>query len=184
MKKLAILMVFALAACDTPDFAKPVSYNGQHLSRPAAGHHIGTLSYEAIDHLINRGADGLDKRSTILVTSVVNVDDLRYSSTFGRLIGDQASNRIAQKGYVVKELRLGNALIMREGTGEIILSRDARRISRSHDAQAIVAGTYAVGGRSVYVNLRLISPVTDRIISAVDFVAPLDYDVQGLLAQK
>lgn len=184
MKIVAIILIaLSLMACQRGERA-PSAYNGTPLPETRSFIHkgLGSLAYRAVDHLINVGSKRLDKEGTILVTSLVNVDNLQSSSTFGRLLGDQVSSRLVQLGYVVKELRLGDILVVRKKTGELILSRDVRKISQSHSAQAVVAGTYAVGSRNVYVNVRLIAPTTERIVSAVDFVAPLDADMKILLA--
>ena len=166
--------------------SRPSAHNGIPL--PEAGSSvkrgIEPIAYRAVDQILNTGMKRLDKEGTIIVTSLVNVDDLKRSSTFGRLVGDQTSNRLVQLGYVVKELRLGNSLVVRKGTGELILSRDVKKISHRHSAQAILAGTYAVGANFVYVNMRLISVANDQIISAVDLVTPLDADAKMLLANK
>jgi len=189
MKKLAaIVLAFLTAACggvaDINSSPRNSAYNGVPLAeaRSSVQAGLGSISYRAVEYLINSGSNRLDKKGTILVTSWVNVDHLEKSSTFGRLRGDQTANRLVQLGYVVKELRLGNSLVIRKETGELILSRDTRKISQIHSAQAIIAGTYAVGGRYVYINMRLISPQNERIISAVDFVTPLNNDVKRLLA--
>ena len=141
MKIVTIMMLgLALMACDKG--MDPLSaYNGTQLPQ-ATGETQGMepVAYRAVDQLLNAGIGELDRKAPILVTSLVNVDDLKSSSTFGRLLGDQASNRLVQRGYVVKELRLGNSLVVREGTGELILSRDAQKISRQVSAQAILAG--------------------------------------------
>ena len=184
MKIVAIILIaLSLMACERGE-RPPSAYNGTQLpeTRSLIQKGLGSLAYRAVEHLLNFGSKRFDKKGTILVTSLVNVDNLRSSSTFGRLLGDQATNRLVQLGYVVKELRLGDSLVVRQKTGELILSRDLRKISKRHSAQAIIAGTYAIGVTTVYVNMRLISPTTEQIVSAVDFVAPLDHDMKMLLA--
>lgn len=183
LRSLLVVLVSAaaLSACARGNYSGQQSqYNSNSLS--SQQQELGKLSYRATEALINRGKAHLDTTNPILVTSLANIDDLRQSSTFGRLIGDQASSRLVQLGLVVRDVRLSNTLVVREGTGELILSRDVQKISQDSKAQAIVAGTYAVGGTNVYVNMRLISPTSGQIISAVDFVVPLDRDTRGLIS--
>ena len=45
----------------------------------------------------------------------------------------------------------------------------------------MVAGTYAVGAKTVYVNVRLIRAVDSHVIAAYDYVIPIDEDVLTLL---
>jgi hypothetical protein len=81
---------------------------------------------------------------------MVSVDDLNQSSTFGRLASQLISNRLSQQGYLVQDATLMRALVVRPETGEIVLSRDARNLSGSVHAQAVVAGTYAVATRNCF----------------------------------
>jgi TolB-like protein len=184
LRSLLVVLVsaVALSACARGNYSGQQSqYNTTSLPSQQQLE-LGALSYRATEALINRGKAHLDTTNPILVTSLANIDDLRQSSTFGRLVGDQASSRLVQLGLVVRDVRLSNTLVVREGTGELILSRDVQKISQDSKAQAILAGTYAIGGVNVYVNMRLISATSGQIISAVDFVVPLDGDTRGLIS--
>jgi hypothetical protein len=57
-----------------------------------------------------------------------------------------------------------------------------QKITGKVDAAAVIAGTYAIGGEWIYVNMRMIDVNTGGIISAVGFVAPLDQDTKKLIA--
>ena len=54
-----------------------------------------------------------------------------------------------------------------------MLSRELRQLAHP-GRQAVVTGTYAVGGQNIYVNLRLVSLGSGQILSAVDYLVPLD----------
>ena len=173
----------AVAACDK---VAPVNYGdssssvGSAFNRPG---NVAGVSYRATEQLAGTARPMLDTGSRVLIASLADIDDLDRSSTFGRMVGEQVSSRMAQLGYAVQEVRLRNSLMVREGTGELILSRDLNRIGRESNAQAIVAGTYAVGGRWIYVTLRMIGAGTGQVLSAVDFVVPVDRDTAKLVAQ-
>ena len=145
---------------------------------------VAGVSYRATEQLAGTARPMLDAGSRVLIASLADIDDLDRSSTFGRMVGEQVSSRMAQLGYAVQEVRLRNSLMVREGTGELILSRDLNRIGRESNAQAIVAGTYAVGGRWIYVTLRMIGAGTGQVLSAVDFVVPVDQDTAKLVAAR
>lgn len=66
-------------------------------------------------------------------------------------------------------------------SGEFLLSRDVTAISGEHQASAVVTGTYAVGGKEVYVNLKMIDVATGRVITATDFSVPMDGNIDELL---
>ena len=173
MKAIALTAaVLILAACaETPSRA---------VTEPAATNMIFS-SYSAADRLIQDPRGGLDHEKPVLVASLVDVNHLERSSGFGRMIAEQMAARLATTGYTVVELKLREAFLIQEGRGEFILSRDVQAISRSQGAQAVVAGTYAVGAKTVYVNVRLIRAVDSHVIAAYDYVIPIDEDVLTLL---
>jgi len=186
MKYLSIALIAALGltvmACDKVapmNFGESSASAGSAFNQP---NNVAGVSYRATEQLAGTARPMLDAGSRVLVASLADVDDLERSSTFGRMVGEQVSSRMVQLGYAVQEVRLRNSLMIREGTGELILSRDLNRIGRESNAQAIVAGTYAVGGQWIYVTLRLISAGSGQVISSVDFAVPVDKDTAKLVA--
>jgi TolB-like protein len=156
----------------TPSLAEPP----QHLSESGDP---ASLVYLAAQTLADR-AEGLDKARPIVVATVVSVDDMKASSTFGRLASEWIANRVEQRGYLVRDVTYTGALtINREGT--LVLSRDALALSRQIGAQAIVAGTYAVAGEKIYLSLRLLSAHSGELISSTDVAIPLNDDTRPLV---
>jgi len=62
-----------------------------------------------------------------------------------------------------------------------MLSRRIKEITRNHNAQAIIVGTYAIGENNVYITTRMIDPPTNRIISSYDYRLPISEDISKLL---
>jgi TolB-like protein len=173
MKAIALsAAVLLLAACAQTPAARPVT-------EPAATNIIFS-SYSAADRLV-QDPRGMDYEKPILVASLVDVNHLEHSSALGRMIAEQMAARFATTGYTVVELKLRDAFLIQEGRGEFILSRDVRAISQAQGAQAVVAGTYAVGAKKVYVNVRLIRASDSRVVAAYDYIIPIDEDVLTLL---
>lgn len=123
----------------------------------------------------------LAKDRPIVVSTMVSIDDYNRSSTFGRLASQLISNRLAQRGYLVRDVTYMRALTLQPGTGELVLSRDASRVSASLNAQAVVAGTYAVAGRQIYLNIRMLKADDGSILSSADVVVPLDHNTEALV---
>jgi hypothetical protein len=124
----------------------------------------------------------LSKDQPVVVTTMVSMDDLSKSSTFGRLAEQLIADRITQRGYSVRDAAYVGALTVRPGTGEMVLSRDAVKIGAGVNAQAIVAGTYAVAGHAIYLSIRLIKPDDGVLLSTADVVIPLDSNTAPLVA--
>lgn len=167
-----------LSACD-PRFAQ--TFN------PPVNRALQDYSYNAADRLISKGQYSMGPTTPILIGTLNNVDKLERSSTFGRIVAEQVSARFAQRGFRVAELKMRNSVNIKEGlgdpneSGEFLLSRDISAIGGEHQASAVVTGTYAVAGKEVYVNLKLIDVASGRIVTGTDFAVPMDGNVEALL---
>lgn len=173
-----------LAACAKPE-GPPLRDVSTYNQPDRAPRTFGSLTYRAVEQLAAGAGATVAPGERVLVTTLVNVDDLEQSSSFGRIVAEQAASRLVQLGYVVPEIRLRSRFAIRESTGELGLSRDLRQIKPDitgrTTANAVVTGTYAVGGQQIYVNLRMIDLTTNAVISAVDYVTPRDKDTIDLL---
>jgi len=142
------------------------------------------VSYEAADNLLAQAPWLRSDRQPLLTATFVNVNSLENSSGLGRIIAEQVASRFAQQGFTVIEMKLRNNIFIKENAGEFMLSRSVQDISRSHNAAAVIVGTYAVGRRSVYVNARLIRANDSLILAAYDYSLPLGPDTKALLASQ
>ncbi len=138
-------------------------------------------SHTAADKLIASAGDVLSTSQPILITSFANIDDLKSSSTFGRITGEQFGSQLSEKGYPVIEMKVRNSIFIKEQSGEFILSRELIKLSTLHDAQAILVGTYAVGKQSVYVTSKLIRTADNVVMSSYDYELPMGPNTKSLL---
>ena len=136
-------------------------------------------NYKAADALLE-GVQ-LDRRLPVLVATFVNLEELTESSRLGRLFSEQVGGRIAQRGYPVKELKLRDNLFMKQSQGALLLSRELRDISQSHQAQAVVVGTYTSSGKMIYLSIKLVVPEGNLVLAAHDYGLPIDANIKGLL---
>ncbi len=127
----------------------------------------------------------LDRTLPILSTSFVNLDDLKETSAFGRLMGVGVASRFSQHGYRVIELRLGKgSVIVQEKNGEFVLSRETARLEGSHDAQAIVVGTYSLDENWAFISVRIVGIRDNSVISSYDFSMRMDETLKRLAGKK
>jgi len=152
-------------------------------SRPAYSAGLGGLLYEGADTMIDEALSrlGVSRDKPIIVATSVNVDNLQDSSTFGRLASQLVASRLAQRGYLVRDVTFTQALTVTPETGEMVLSREAAKIATDEEAQAVIAGAYAVGGEKIYLNLRMLAAADGRLVSSVDLVVPLNEDTQRMI---
>jgi TolB-like protein len=139
-------------------------------------------------HAADRLAKNLDQPivpdgGCILVASMVNVDDMNDSSSFGRIASEQIASALSREPHMfpIAEVRLRQNIFLKEQAGEFLLSREAIDVSKKHDAQALLVGTYAVGHESVYVSARIVNPLSNEIVSSYDFSVPFDDNTKTLL---
>jgi hypothetical protein len=182
------VLLFAAAAlltagCGLPRSGVPSEKIRFSVTEPARQHNdLASLVYQAAQTLGER-AVYLDKPRPIIAATIVTVDDLEQSSTFGRLVSQLVANRIEQRGYLVRDVTYMRALALKPGTGELVLTREALKTSEQVNAQAVIAGTYAVAGEEIYLNLRLLNAGNGEILASADAVIPLNDNTYPLIAR-
>jgi len=146
-----------------------------------------TASYKATDALLKNSKEvELYPNKPILVASFVDIDNVQNSSTFGRMIAEQISSRLAQRGYKIIEVKLRSSSVFVKGTenpneGEFLLSRELQDISLQHDAHAVIVGTYAKGPEVVYVTVKLIRTRDSTILGSYDYSLPVGKNTKKML---
>lgn len=126
-------------------------------------------SYALADKLHEQVNGTLSKDAPFLVASFVDVDDLRRSSTLGRIMAQQIGSRFSQLGWKIIDVTLRTSSIFVEETkGEFLLSRDLKAISTDHDASKAIVGTYAVAEDRVYVSARVINVTDNAVLAGAD----------------
>lgn len=170
---LALLCVLGLVACTTTG----PTYQAAETSE------FTQANYSAVDNLVTSTTIPIDKNTPLLTATVVSIDSMNQSSRFGRLISEQIATRLTQRGYNVVEMKLRSNVYIREGTGELLLSRDVRELSRNYNAQVVVVGNYAVAAGYVYLTLKAVTAIDNRVISAVNYLLPLTENNKVLLGQ-
>lgn len=169
----AVIAGLLLSACanqgGAPTFAAPQEVNVVHL-----------MNSSAADLVAN--ATGLQADDPIIAATFVNIDNLQESSTLGRTLAEMFATGLVRAGLTVMEVKMRDSLFIRESTGELILSRDIRRLSASHDAQAVLIGTYAQAESMVYLNVRIVRSSDNVVLGASNVQLPMDRNIRAMLA--
>lgn len=118
----------------------------------------------------------------VLVATVVDVNYLSRSAPLGRTLSEQYANAMAAAGFDVKEIKLRGDLFVKEGAGELLLSREIKDIASNHNASLVLVGTYSAAEDYTYVSLKLVRMGDSRIIRGHDYALPNDRDVLRLLS--
>ena len=139
-------------------------------------------NYNAVDQLLAAipSSKSLNKNQPMIIATLVNIDDLK-GSRLGRMLSEQISTKLTKSGYTMVELKLRGNVFVKQAEGEYLLSREIKDITVSHKAQAVVVGTYSVSYGYVYVNIKIVGAVDNQVISAHDYILPLDSNVRSLV---
>lgn len=122
----------------------------------------------------------------VIAATLVSVDNMESSSSFGRAMSEQIASALSRPphNFPVTEVKLRQNIFLKEDAGEFLLSRDTLNVSKEHEAQAVMVGTYAIGHQAVFVSVRMVSPQTNQILSSSDFSMELDDNVRTLLGYR
>jgi len=130
-----------------------------------------------------------------LPTSFVSQDDFSQTSPLGRFMAEQLIFEFNQRGFPIREYRLGSAITVKEGQGEFLLTRKVAPVSAKAPNTVFVVGTYFLDRQAVFVNARLVrgngtvlrtgqvvlgnSPITRRMLAGTG-----GGGVSGMMLQK
>lgn len=123
---------------------------------------------------------GFGSAETVLVATVVPLDNLKAASPLGRLVAEQVAGRLAQHGLGVKELRLREGVVIRADQGELLLSREVAELARQHQAHAALVGTYTRSREATRISLRLVRLDDARVIAASNYAVAVDEQSDAL----
>jgi len=139
------------------------------------------LSNDLTEELRDKAARPIPKNSLILVSTLLNVNNLYETSAFGRIISNQIASSFHNSGYRIVGMEMPIDLFMMKEGGALHLSDEIKTIIKSYNAAVIVGGVYAPGKRNTYVSLRIIDLYTKNIVSSVDDSVPMGPDARRLI---
>lgn len=175
MKRLAssllVLLVVVVAGC---------AQSGKPSYADASSSPFIRANHQAADVLLKQMPSG---GNTMLIATVVNVDALDRSSTLGRLVSEQVSARFTQAGQRMVEMKFRNNVYISQTQGELMLTRELHELAGTHNAQAVIVGSYGEGRDHVFINLKVIQPSTNVVLATHDYALPISDDVRMLLGR-
>ncbi|MYM22580.1 hypothetical protein GTP46_07975 [Duganella sp. FT135W] len=141
-------------------------------------------NYKAADALLQQLSGKLLADKPLIVATVVNIDSLEQTTTLGRLVSEQISTRMAQGGLSMLEMKLRNSVYLKRNQGELMLTREIGEVANSHNAQAIVVGSYAETSDMVFINIKVIQPNTNFVLAGHDYVLAKETIVRSMLQRN
>ena len=118
----------------------------------------------------------------VILTTMVNIDDLYQTSRFGRTLTEALSTRMFRHGFGVVEVRKSAELMIKSQSGELMLSRNAALLANELEVEAIVVGTYALTPNSVIVNIKMLEVGSQDVMSVAGLEIQRSPNINHLLA--
>ncbi len=140
------------------------------------------LGEELSRQLVHNRKVELAGKKRLIMTTFVDIDDLGRTSRFGRLLAEALATRMFSSGFGVVELRRGRDLLMKKGTGELVLTRNGSLMAQQCEAEGVVVGTYGLAPTTVIINVRLLDAGSGEVLSVAGIELQRTAQVDGLLA--
>lgn len=155
-------------------------HKGKPLTPVGEANYLIEACYEAIDELLAQHPypEDIDR---VLVSTVVDINDVRRTTMFGRVTSECLSSRLTQvnKDVIHATVRADHMLVRQEG--QFLLSREVRNLAMDYNARTALVSTYGVTEHSVILSLKLVSTVEDSTLAGVDLVIPRTLTVTEML---
>ncbi|PKM13321.1 MAG: hypothetical protein CVV13_01855 [Gammaproteobacteria bacterium HGW-Gammaproteobacteria-3] len=142
------------------------------------------VSYKAVDDLLLNLKQPLPKGSLVVINSLVNVDDLSQTFSFGRILSDQISSAFHRAGYRIMGMELPTEIFVKNDNGILHLADETKQALHDVGASALVVGVFAPGKRNAYISLRIVDIASRNFIATTDLSVPVGPDVKLLLKPK
>ena len=126
-----------------------------------------------------RGAGGGQR---LILTTVVDLDNLYTTTRFGRTLTEALSTSLFRHGFGVVEIRKSAELLIRDNKGELMLTRDAKLLAKQQQAAAILTGTYSLTPTTVILNLKLLDAGSQQVLSVAGLELQRSRNINHLLA--
>ncbi len=120
--------------------------------------------------------------SGLVVCTFVDINNLYKTSSFGRYVAGQLMNELQRYSFTVIDMRKNQSVVMQEKRGEFGLSRDPDEVSSSHEAGAMLTGTYLVGEREIIVNASIVDNRKGGLLASATVIFPRN-SLENLMLQ-
>ena len=156
----------------------------KHALEPAHHHSdaeaVVEACYDAVDDLLGQHQDREDLQR-MLVSTVVDVNDVNRTTMFGRVVTEFLSARLTRCNIDVIHPTVREDQLLVQSSGQFLLSRDVANLALDYNARTALVSTYAPLNESVIVSMKLVSTVENSTLAATDFVLVRSAAVEEML---
>ncbi len=192
---LVLTVVFA-GGCTVYKAAEKVATGPP--SGPRSGYYKGMFNvFDDIDGAAKDMANGLSfgarietervyspQISPILITTFVDLNDLKQTSPLGRAFSELLMTYLQKNYFEVIEMRMGSVIDIDKKSGEFVLTRDVKDLALRHSAMSVIVGTYTVTEQAVILNGRIVNLKDSTLYSAWSTRIVKTKEIKDLLKNK
>lgn len=165
---LLILSLFATTLNAQNFFEKLFNKTNEEEKRTQGFKQLDLVTKSLSEQLLKNNT--LLQNKKIIITSIVKLDSLKDSSSFGRTISESLINDLHENKFQIVDLRANKNLSINSG-GEYFLSRDINEISEKYGDVNVLVGTYSkFEYDNIVINIRLLNSITADVLSTAKAV--------------
>ncbi len=152
------------------------SYGTENILSEMSKEVAGKVFYEMKDE----GQHAMTSR--VAVVCAVPLSDLKRETEFGRMLAEYYLTDLADRGILVKELRLGKDINILPQSGEFILSQNIGELANDSPAlDYVVVSTFTNTQKSLVLQGRMISLQSGLVKTSWRYNIPLNRELIALL---
>jgi len=140
------------------------------------------LGEEVAQQLARNFHHGKATGMSLMLTTMVEVDNLYATSRFGRTFTESLSTRLFRHGFGVVEIRKASEVLVKNNSGELMLSRDAKMLAKEQRVHGIVVGIYSLTPQTVILNVRILDAASQDVLSVAGVEIQRSGNINHLLA--
>lgn len=140
------------------------------------------LGEEVAQQLAQNSHYGRATGMSLMLTTMVKVDNLYETSRFGRTFTESLATRLFRHGFGVVEIRKASEVLVKDNSGELMLTRDARLLAKQQRVHGIVVGTYSLTPQTVILNVRILDAASQDVLSVAGVEIQRSANINYLLA--
>ncbi len=106
-----------------------------------------------------------EDKSTIAVTTFVDLNKFDKTTPFGRILGESMISELFVRGFNVADFR-GQGAISISNDGEFYITRDISKLKNEVSNTYVLVGTYTKIEKDILINVRIIDNTTGKVISS------------------
>ena len=143
---------------------------------------LSEMSKEVAGKVFYEMKDEHSMTSRVAVVCAVPLSDLKRETEFGRMVAEYYLTDLADRGILVKELRLGKDINILPQSGEFILSQNTGELANDSPAlDYVVVSTFTNTQKSLILQGRMISLQSGLVKTSWRYNIPLNRELIALL---